>query len=120
MRGGPIAADAASLEALDAAAVTLMEELRAPVLEFRSASDHRSGWITKGDLYASFRKPIDPSVDRNMKAIPRKQRAMVRKGIQNGLRSEIDRDVDPLHRVYAESVRNLGTPVFSQDISSCC
>ena len=89
-----------------------MEELRAPVLEFRSAADHRSGWITKGDLYASFRKPIDPSVDKNMKAIPRKQRAMVRKGIQNGLRSEIDRDADRLHRVYGESVRNLGTPVF--------
>ena len=30
-----------------------------PVLEFRSAADHRSGWITKGDLYATFRKPID-------------------------------------------------------------
>jgi FemAB-related protein (PEP-CTERM system-associated) len=115
VRGGPIAADAASLEALDAAAVKLMEELRAPVLEFRSASDHRSGWITKGDLYASFRKPIDPSVDKNMKAIPRKQRAMVRKGIQNGLRSEIDSDATRLHRVYGESVRNLGTPVFSKE-----
>ena len=51
-----------------------------------------------------------------MKAIPRKQRAMVRKGIQNGLRSVIDRDADRLHRVYAESVRNLGTPVFSEEI----
>ena len=91
-----------------------------PVLEFRSAADHRSDWVTKGDLYASFRKPIDPSVDKNMKAIPRKQRAMVRKGIQNGLRSEIDDDVDRLHRVYGESVRNLGTPVFPRNISSCC
>jgi FemAB-related protein (PEP-CTERM system-associated) len=114
VQGGPIAADAASLEALDAAAVRLMEELRVPVLEFRSAADHRSGWIVRGNLYAGFRKPIDPSVDRNMKAIPRKQRAMVRKGIQNGLRSEIDRDAGRLHRVYGESVRNLGTPVFSK------
>ena len=114
VRGGPIAADDGEPGALDAAAVRLMEELRVPVLEFRSAADHRSDWITKGDLYASFRKPIDPSVDRNMKAIPRKQRAMVRKGIRNGLRSEIDRDADRLHRVYGESVRNLGTPVFSK------
>jgi FemAB-related protein (PEP-CTERM system-associated) len=114
VQGGPIAADATSLRALDAAAVRLMEELRAPVLEFRSAADHRSAWTTKGDLYASFRKPIDPSIDKNMKAIPRKQRAMVRKGIQNGLRSEIDRDADRLHRVYSESVRNLGTPVFAK------
>jgi FemAB-related protein (PEP-CTERM system-associated) len=49
-----------------------------------------------------------------MKAIPRKQRAMVRKGIQNGLTSVCNRDVAVLHRVYAESVRNLGTPVFSR------
>ncbi len=112
VQGGPIATDAASLRALDAAAVRLMEELQAPVLEFRSAADHRSDWTTKGDLYASFRKPIDPLVDKNMKSIPRKQRAMVRKGMQNGLRSEIDHDADRLHRLYGESVRNLGTPVF--------
>ena len=49
-----------------------------------------------------------------MKAIPRKQRAMVRKGIQNGLASEIDRDPARLHAIYAESVRNLGTPVFAR------
>jgi hypothetical protein len=44
------------------------------------------------DLYVSFRKAIAPEVDANMLAIPRKQRAMVRKGIKNGLRSEIDAD----------------------------
>jgi FemAB-related protein (PEP-CTERM system-associated) len=49
-----------------------------------------------------------------MKAIPRKQRAMVRKGIQNGLTSVANRDVGALHRIYAESVRNLGTPVVSR------
>jgi FemAB-related protein (PEP-CTERM system-associated) len=49
-----------------------------------------------------------------MKAIPRKQRAMVRKGIQNGLTSVVSRYPDPLHRIYAECVRNLGTPVFSR------
>ena len=49
-----------------------------------------------------------------MKAIPRKQRAMVRKGIQNGLVSVCNHDMAVLHRVYAESVRNLGTPVFSR------
>ena len=49
-----------------------------------------------------------------MKAIPRKQRAMVRKGIQNGLISVCRQRRRVLHRVYAESVRNLGTPVFSR------
>ena len=39
---------------------------------------------------------------------------MVRKGIKAGLTSVIDDDVERLHRVYAESVRNLGTPVFAK------
>ena len=39
---------------------------------------------------------------------------MIRKGIRNQLKSEIDDDVGRLYRVYAESVRNLGTPVFSK------
>ena len=114
VEGGPIAAESESLRALENAAVRLMRELRVPVLEFRSSADSRSDWLSRADLYASFRKPIDPSVDQNLKAIPRKQRAMVRKGIQNGLRSRADDDVETLHRVYGESVHNLGTPVFSK------
>ena len=39
---------------------------------------------------------------------------MVRKGIERGLAATVDRDVDALHPIYAESVRNLGTPVFSR------
>jgi len=49
-----------------------------------------------------------------MLAIPRKQRAMVRKGIKAELESTLDDGVDRLHAIYAESVRNLGTPVFSK------
>lgn len=73
-----------------------------------------SSWLSRPDLYVTFRKPIEADNDKNLKAIPRKQRAMVRKGIQNGLCSVIDRDVRRLHGIYAESVRNLGTPVFSR------
>src|SRR5947208_14088591 len=39
---------------------------------------------------------------------------MVRKGMRHGLRSEIDDGIDRLYRIYAESVRNLGTPVFAK------
>ena len=112
--GGPIAEDADSLAALEAEAVRLMDRLPVPVLELRGFSESRAEWPSKAGLYATFRKPIDPSVETNMKAIPRKQRAMVRKAIGNGLHSEIDDQVGRLHRVYAESVRNLGTPVFAK------
>ncbi len=110
--GGPIAEDAESLRALEAAAAGLMESCAVPVLELRGFSEGRAAWPTRSGLYDTFRKRLDPSPDGNLKAVPRKQRAMIRKGMQNRLRSELDAGVDRLHRVYAESVRNLGTPVF--------
>ena len=50
-----------------------------------------------------------------LKAIPRKQRAEVRKSLDIELTVLVGRDRVALaehHRVYAESVRNLGSPVF--------
>jgi FemAB-related protein (PEP-CTERM system-associated) len=114
--GGVLAADAESAAALDAHAAALLRQTRATAVEFRdrTAGPQADGWVERPDLYVTFRKPIDGDNDRNMKAIPRKQRAMVRKGIQNGLTSVCHRDTAVLHRIYAESVRNLGTPVFSR------
>jgi FemAB-related protein (PEP-CTERM system-associated) len=114
--GGPLAADAESEAALTAHAEALLTQTGAAALEFRhlGSAETADGWIERPDLYVTFRKPIEADHDRNMKAIPRKQRAMVRKGVQNGLSSTAGRDVATLHRVYAESVRNLGTPVFSR------
>ena len=71
-------------------------------------------WLARSDLYVTFRKPIVAGDEANLKAIPRKQRAMVRKGMQHGLVSVVDQDADRLHGIYAESVRNLGTPVFAR------
>ena len=39
---------------------------------------------------------------------------MVRKGIANELKTRTGHDWRTLHRIYGESVRNLGTPVFSK------
>jgi FemAB-related protein (PEP-CTERM system-associated) len=114
VQGGPIAADDDSRRALEGEAVRLMEALAVPVLELRDFSASRSDWPSRTGLYATFRRGLDPTVEHNLKAIPRKQRAMVRKGMRNELRSEIDDGIDRLYRVYAESVRNLGTPVFAR------
>jgi FemAB-related protein (PEP-CTERM system-associated) len=116
--GGPLAADAESEAALIAHAESLLLRTGASALEFRhlgsAEPELESDWIERPGLYVTFRKKIDGDHERNLKAIPRKQRAMVRKGIQNGLSSTATRDVRVLHRIYAESVRNLGTPVFSR------
>ena len=114
--GGPLAADAESAAALDAHAIALLRQTGAAAVEyrFRDGAADRPGWVPRPALYETFRRPIEAGPERNMKAIPRKQRAMVRKGIQNGLTSTAGRDVRTLHYVYAQSVHNLGTPVFSR------
>lgn len=112
--GGPLAVEADAAAALVAHAEALLRRSGAGALEFRHlhAGAPAEGWVERPGLYVTFRKPIEADHERNMKAIPRKQRAVVRKGIQNGLASVVSQDADLLHRIYAESVRNLGTPVF--------
>jgi FemAB-related protein (PEP-CTERM system-associated) len=112
VEGGTLAADDEARTALDNAAIALMQEKGAASLEFRSRKATREGWAVRKDLYATFSRPLSESDDENLKAIPRKQRAVVRKTLQGSLTSEIDRDAARLFRVYSESVRNLGTPVF--------
>lgn len=112
--GGPIASDCASGQALIEHAIGLMDGLSVDLVEFRMRDPGAIEWVTRSDLYATFRKPITGDPERDLKAIPRKQRAVVRKGVENGLRSCVDRDPDRFHRLYGESMRNLGTPVFSR------
>ena len=119
VHGGPLATDPSSFAALEAAAADLMRTLGVQVMEFRFRDAPpdwlaEADWPARGDLYVLFRKAITASDEANLKAIPRKQRAMVRKGIDLGLRSDLDTGVDRLHAIYAESVRNLGTPVFAK------
>jgi hypothetical protein len=64
------------------------------------------------DLYVTFRKPILPDEEANMLAIPRKQRAMVRKGIKNGLTSALDDGVERFFALYADNVHRHGTPAM--------
>ncbi len=99
---------------LEAEAECRGETLGVDHVEYRLRSRSDSQRPCKDGLYVTFRQDIDPDLDVNMKRIPRKQRAMVRKGISNGLTSEIDADVDRFYALYSESVRNLGTPVFSK------
>lgn len=111
--GGIVADTSEASAALRQEACRLADALKVDALELRNHQPSDSGWPVK-DLYFTFRKAIEPDDDANLKAIPNRQRAMIRKGIGEGLRSDWDDSTDRLYRVYAESVRNLGTPVFSQ------
>ena len=111
--GGIVAASEKAKAALVSAAVDLANELQVDYLELRNRSNEQPDWPTK-DLYVTFRRPIDPDSEKNLLAIPRKQRAMVRKGIKAGLRAEVDASANRLYKIYSDSVRNLGTPVFGR------
>ena len=91
--GGPLGTGDAVRKLVDAA-VHLAERLEVDCLELRNRAEMNATWQTV-DTYATFTRAIDPDPDVNLKAIPRKQRAMVRKGIKAGLRSEVNQSLDP-------------------------
>lgn len=73
------------------------------------------GFAAETGIYSSFSRALDGNEESLWKAIPRKARAEIRKGQSFGLHTSIGSDPLHLHaffRVYSESVRNLGTPVF--------
>lgn len=92
-------------------ACALAQSLGVDALEFRNQQRSAHSWPVK-NLYVTFKKTMSEDNDVNMQAIPRKQRAVVRKGIKAGLVAEDNAEWRRLYRLYAESVRNLGTPVF--------
>lgn len=112
--GGIVSNTSEAQQALTNEAEKLATRLGVDCLEMRNLKPQHQGWPCKDDLYVNFSKEIDPDPEVNMKAIPRKQRAMVRKGIKAGLVGEIDQDVERFYEAYAHSVHALGTPVFSK------
>ena len=110
---GMVTRDVEARAALAGEAGRLAEKLGVDALELRGGEAPPGDWPEKS-LYVNFSRALSDDHEENLKAIPRKQRAMVRKGLAKELRSETDDDVDRFFRVYSESVRNLGTPVFSK------
>jgi FemAB-related protein (PEP-CTERM system-associated) len=111
--GGVAATSEAARLALDTAAQELAEKLNVGHLEYRSLTRQHPDWLGK-NLYVTFRKEMFADPEQNMLAIPKKQRAMVRKGIKAGLESCIDTDVERFFDAYSASVHRLGTPVLSK------
>ena len=112
--GGPVADDPSAYARLDAHALELADRLQVDHVEYRSVVASRPDWLCRDDLYFTFRRAIDADPEKNLKAIPRKQRAVVRQSLEKGLEAIVEDTVDNVYAVYAESVRNLGTPVFSK------
>jgi FemAB-related protein (PEP-CTERM system-associated) len=109
--GGVAGDDAEAVAALEAAADALGRKTGVQHLEYRNLRERHADW-PRQELYVTFRKEIHADEEANMAAIPRKQRAMVRKGIKNGLVSQVDPDADRFFALYSDNVLRHGTPAL--------
>ncbi len=114
--GGGILADGETeAQMLADAAWQFAEVNSCPSVELRGGLLPGQGFQLHGDIYAGFATDLADSDESQLLAIPRKQRAEIRKGLDKGLDIRIGNgtsDRRDHYAVYAESVRNLGTPVF--------
>ena len=116
--GGILAMRKATREALAKAAEELASRLSCPTIELRGGM-LPSGWPVRRDSHCGFSADLEADDDAQLLAIPRKQRAEVRKGLKAELTVHIgtgERDRREHFAVYAQSVRNLGTPVFPRGL----
>lgn len=112
--GGVLAAKPATAKALASAAEELAQRRSCASIELRGGIAPKH-WTTRSDRHCGFVAELAANDEAQLNAIPRKQRADVRKSLDGELtvsvgRGEAERAAH--YAVYAESVRNLGTPVF--------
>jgi FemAB-related protein (PEP-CTERM system-associated) len=109
--GGICSESNEATELLTNETINIARQLNVDYIELRNLSQTQNNWQHK-DFYHTFKKEISADNDVNLNEVPRKQRAMIRKGIKNDLISIIDDDINTFYHLYATSVRNLGTPVY--------
>jgi FemAB-related protein (PEP-CTERM system-associated) len=116
--GGIVAGSPEAAAALAEAAWELAGKLGCPSIELRGGSVPE-GWQPKQGTYAGFVRDLPSTEEAILKAIPRKQRAEVRRALGFGLELSVgsgSADREAHYRAYSESVRNLGTPVFPRSL----
>lgn len=116
--GGLLVDSEAAATALADAAIDLAGSLGVPSIELRGGPQP-AGWHVDEGTYAGFARDLAAGDDAELLAIPRKQRAEVRKVLDSGLTVATGRSAQDRadhYRTYATSVRNLGTPVFPKKL----
>jgi FemAB-related protein (PEP-CTERM system-associated) len=97
----------------------LAETLSCTTAELRGGVEPREGWISKADTYVGFCKALEADDEAQLLAVPKRHRAEIRKGLGNDLHIETgdsQRLRDAHYALFAESVHNLGTPVFPKSL----
>jgi FemAB-related protein (PEP-CTERM system-associated) len=110
--GGPLAVDDDARQAILDRAETLGRQLKVDYVELRDTAQDAPGWMRRDDLYANFEGPILADEEANLKQIPRKQRAVVRKALERGLEVTIESSAEAFFPLYARTMRDHGTPAL--------
>lgn len=119
--GGVLAHDPRIVSQMAEHAWALAQTLKCPVMEVRGGPLPGPEWSVDDTRYLGFVRDLAADDDAQLLAIPRKQRAEVRKALETDLQISTGCHADDVaahYAVYAESVRNLGTPVFPRSLFS--
>lgn len=113
--GGIATTDPEAAQALAEAARAEGEKRRVGYVELRGPGGGE-GWRVKDAVYAGFEKELEGDEAAILKAVPRKRRAELNKGVRLAQQGEIsfaiDGDVDLFYDLYAEACHAHGTPIF--------
>lgn len=119
--GGILAEGNAAVVPLASAMWSLAERLNCPSVEVRGGPRPGPEWVEDSTTYLGFVRDLAADDEAELAQIPRKQRAEVRRALGFDLDVATGCHADDLaahYAVYAESVRNLGTPVFPSALFS--
>lgn len=114
--GGILAGDAVTARALAEAGWALAARLSCPSVELRGGTAPGADWYADDTTYVGFVRGLAADDEAELLAIPRKQRAEVRRSFGNDLEIVTGDAAATHYALYAESVRNLGTPVFPRGL----
>lgn len=115
--GGILASDDESARLLRDGARAIAEREGLEYVEYKSEKERFADLQTRSDLYVTFRQPLLGDHDKQLAAIPRKTRAVIRQAEKARLRADFNRtDLEPFYDLYALSLRNLGTPMFPKEL----
>ncbi|OZA93641.1 MAG: FemAB [Erythrobacter sp. 34-65-8] len=116
--GGPLAETEKTSRALCRLAAELAARNTCASVELRGG-DAPPDWAVTRDKHCGFAADLADTDEAQLLAIPRKQRAEVRKSLELDLAVSVgtsEEDRAAHYSVYAQSVRNLGTPVFPRSL----
>ena len=113
--GGILAESPEAAGVLAEAGWKLAVRLSCSSMEVRGGPRPGPEWTVDDSHYLGFARDLATDDEAELLQIPRKQRAEVRKALGYDLDISVGQgpaDIAAHYAVYAESVRNLGTPVF--------